>query len=494
MIATLAAALICVPLAGGAVTFLSRPLRLAWMISLACVVVEVFLAVWLAGLVEADGPRSAFRGWVYVDSLSALLLCLTALIGFLAILGSRRYVEIEVEEGHLHARDAGHFFPLTLGFLATMVAVPLMNNLGLMWVAIEATTVVSALLVGISRSQTGLEAAWKYLILASVGIALALFGTMMTYYAARGVLGNSNSALQWTDLRAVAQSFDPRVMRLAFVFLLVGYGTKAGLAPMHTWLPDAHSQAPSPVSALLSGVLLNASIYAILRFRGLAMPAIGGDFVDHLLIGFGLFSIAVALPFLTVQGDLKRLFAYSSVEHVGVIVLAVGIGGSVALYAAVLHMVAHSLAKSSAFFSAGAIAQLAGTRRISRLRGLNRSTPILAFALGASVWALGGFPPFAMFASEFGLVAGAFEEGRGVIGVAAALLLALAFAAILFHIIGMAFGESPARLAKTQALGRPDRLILLSALIPVLLGLWLGVTPPGPVKDLIRDAAHVLAV
>ena len=488
----LSLALLVIPLGGAGIALWCRPLRRAWAVSLATAAVELALAVWLAVRVQTDGAQSGLRGWLYLDSLGALVLCLTALIGFIAILGARDYLGREIEEGHLHVADGAHFFPLTLAFLGTMVAVPLMNNLGLMWVAIEATTVVSALLVGISRSHAGLEAAWKYLMLASVGIALALFGTMMTYYASRGVLGSSNSALQWTHLLAVARSLDPQVMRLAFVFVLVGYGTKAGLAPMHTWLPDAHSQAPSPVSGLLSGVLLNSSIYAILRFRALAVPAIGGGFVDHLLIGFGLMSIIVALPFLTVQGDLKRLFAYSSVEHVGVIVLAVGIGGSVALYAAVLHMVAHSLAKSGAFFSSGAIAQLLGTRRMGRIRGLTKSAPALALALLASVLALSGFPPFAMFTSEFGLVLGAFDQGRGALGVVAALLLALAFAALLFHTAGMVFGEPAPR--REEHAARPDLLIVASAAIPILLGIWLGIVPPGPIKDLIRDAAHILEV
>lgn len=486
-VSTAVGTLIC-----GAAFALVAPLRprLTWWVAASAGGVMLAAAALMSIEVSRNGPQLAFNDWIYVDALGVIVADLVAVVGLLAVFNSLPYIEHELRVGEMDERRARRYYALVLAFLATMFAVPVLNNLGAVWIAIEGTTIVSALLVSIHGDKPGLEAAWKYLIIGSVGIAFALFGTMMTFYAAEPILGDSSRALNWTTLHSVADQLNPAVMRLAFAFILVGYGTKAGIAPMHTWLPDAHSQAPSPVSGLLSGVLLKCALVALLRISVLTDMSVGGDFRDNALMAFGMASIAVALPFIFVQGDLKRLLAYSSVENVGIIVLATGIGGPVATYAAILHMVAHSLTKSSLFFSAGAIVQAYGTRRLHRLRGLVHGTPVVAAATIGGVIAISGFPPFALFVSEYSLVSGAFGVGRGTIAVAGLALVALAGAAILFQVVGAAYGERPTN----RRPARTSRIAVASAVVPLVLATWVAFAPPTPVRHMLRDAAAVVEV
>ena len=461
--------------------------RGTWAAATGAGVIALGASALLSVDVSRNGPLFAFKNWVYVDALGVIVVDLVAVVGLLAIVNSLPYVEHELAHGELDEVRARRYYALVLAFLATMFAVPLLNNLGGMWIAIEATTVVSALLVSIHGDKAGLEAAWKYLIIGSVGIALALFGTMMTYYAAAPILGESGNALNWTTLRGVASQLDPAVMRIAFVFILVGYGTKAGLAPMHTWLPDAHSQAPSPVSGLLSGVLLKCALVALFRIGVLTDLSVGGSFRDNAFIAFGILSVGVALPFIVVQGDLKRMLAYHSVEHMGVIVLAAGIGGTLGSYAAILHLIAHSLTKSSLFFSGGAIVQAHGTRRLHRLQGLIRTTPAATTVLLIGVFGLAGFPPFAMFVSEFGLISASLDQGRAAIGIAGSVLIALAAAALLYHAVDTIFGGR-----QNAKIRRVSRVATATALLPLLLATWIALAPPAPVRHLLRDAAAVM--
>ncbi len=488
MIAAAILCLVLLPLAAAASIWILRLRRAAGPLSVAVSAVMLVAALTIAGRVQNEGPQIAFGGWVYVDSLGIVVLTLTTIVGVCAALNSQPYIAHDLARGELRAQDEPRYYALILVFMATMAAVPVVNNLGVMWVAIEATTVVSVLLVSIYRTGQSLEAAWKYLVIGSVGLVLALFGTMMTYYAASATIGESASALNWTDLRAGSVHLDPAVMRLAFIFVLVGYGTKVGLAPMHTWLPDAHSQAPSPVSGLLSGVLLNCAVYAVLRFRVLTVDATGVGFSDHLLIGFGLFSIALAVPFIAVQHDIKRMLGYSSVEHMGIIILAVGIGGHVALYAAMLHIVAHSLTKSALFLAAGSAVQAINSRSMHRMRGLLRVTPLPGAALTLGVFALAGMPPFAIFTSEYGLLSGAFANGRAAIGVAGILLVTLAAGSLLYHTITAAYREP-----------RPNAPVhgtsiaaALSVLTPLVLLLWVSVAPPERFERALNDAVAIL--
>ncbi|MDO8690667.1 MAG: proton-conducting transporter membrane subunit, partial [Dehalococcoidia bacterium] len=296
-----------------------------------------------------EGPASAWGDLLYVDALGALLIVVIVLVGFLAAIYSVGYMRREVEHGKVASSRLGGYYLCYHAFIWTMLLAGMVNNLGLLWAAIEATTIVSALLVGFYRSKAALEAAWKYLILCTVGITFALFGVLLTYYASIHGLGEE-AGLSWTTLVAHAGQLDPGLMKLAFVFVLVGFGAKAGFAPLHNWLPDAHSQAPSPVSAVLSGVLLKCGLYGVLRFYLVASGATGPEFSSRLLMGFGLVSVVVAVPFILVQTDLKRLLAYHSVEHIGLIAVAIGLGGPLGLYAGLLHLFNHAMAKALLFF------------------------------------------------------------------------------------------------------------------------------------------------
>jgi len=488
MIAAVVVAMLAAPLAG-AVLAQAPPLRrVAGPLALLAVCVTLAAALVLAAKVQADGPQSAFDSWVYVDSLSVVILVLIAIVGVCATLNSIPYINRDIADGHLGAADGPRYYSLLMVFMATMAVVPVINNLGIMWVAIEATTVVSVLLVSIYRTGQSLEAAWKYLVLGSVGIALALFGTMMTYYASAPLLGDTSQGLSWTELRAISSQLDPDVMRLAFVFVLVGYGTKVGLAPMHTWLPDAHSQAPSPVSALLSGVLLNCALYAVLRFRVLTAGSAGDAYADDLLIAFGLFSVGLAVPFLVVQHDIKRMLAYHSVEHMGIIALAVGIGGPVGLYAAMLHLVAHSLTKSSLFMAAGSVVQAFNTRSMHRMRGVLALAPFSGASLILGAVALAGLPPFAMFTSEYGLLSGSFTAGHALIGVSGLLLIALAAASLLYHTVQVSYGQP----RPGKSVPRPSAAAVLSVSLPLLLLLFISIAPPAEFESALRDAATVI--
>lgn len=420
----------------------------------------------------------------YLDALGALVLLLVVSIGFAAAVYSVNYLRTDLAENKTTPSQVRWYYLAFHLFAATMIATPLFNNLGLVWVAVEATTLASVLLVGFYRTNIALEAAWKYVVLCTVGLLIALFGVVLTYVAAVR-LGVS---LNWTEIFAAGGRLDPQVMRTAFVFILLGFGTKAGLAPMHTWLPDAHSQAPSPISALLSAVQLNCALYAIFRFHTLASLSIGKEFSGTLLIAFGLFSVIVSVPFILVQRDLKRLLAYSSVEHMGLIAVAVGVGGTVGLYAAVFHLINHSLTKALLFFVAGDLAQTYRTQRIRRIRGAVTLTPLAGALLVLGVLAITGAPPFSIFLSEFSIVAAAFGQGNIAVGAALILALAFVFAGFLGHLGPMAFGPASAQ-PSTAGPGRGRLLIVLpGAAAIILFGLWM----PPALSGLITNVASIL--
>jgi hydrogenase-4 component F len=411
------------------------------------------------------------------------------------ILYSLGYMRQEVALGHLTAEQTRWYYLWLHLFIFTMLLVALAANLGVLWIAMECTTVVSGVLVGFYRKPESLEAAWKYVVICSLGIALALFGTVLMYYSAVQVLGQGADALNWATLRDAAPQLDPSLVRLSFAFVLVGFGTKAGLAPMHTWLPDAHSQAPSPVSAVLSAVLLNCALYAILRFHSITMRALGPDFSSHLLLAFGLLSIAIAVPFLIVQHDLKRLLAYSSMEHVGIITTAVGIGGRLGLFAALLHLINHGAAKSTMFLGSGTVIQRLGTRNIHRLGGVGRVTPGLAALLLLGGLALAGSPPFSPFVGEFTAVRAAFTEHVIFAGVILLVLLALAFGGLLAHFGRVALG--PASHRQHRTLPPPptswhERIGFTALALPAAAVLVLGLHVPDGLVSLLQHAAAVV--
>ena len=431
----------------------------------------------------------ALDGLVYLDALSGLIVLIIAVVSAIAGLYAVGYVRNAVASGEIAGAQVRWFYLWFQLSIAAMFAVPLLNNLGLMWVAVELTTMTTALLVAFFRRGHALEAAWKYLMLGAVGLGFALFGLLLTYYAAGHALGEAASALAWDQLRARAAALDPGLMRVAFALVLVGFGTKAGLAPMHTWLPDAHGQAPTPVSVLLSGALLNCALYAVLRFHLLAVGALGPDFSSDLLLGLGALSIVVAVPFVLVQHDLKRLLAYSSVEHMGIVALAVGIGGPLALFAAAFHMFNHAIAKTTLFVAAGALGQGYGTLRLARLRGAIEVAPLPALALLIGTLAITGAPPFAPFASEFGIaLAGFAGRPRAIAG--AVVLIAgsvLIFGGMLYHVLQVTMRAAPARV-------RPASFPFAAAFVGLPLGtlLVMGIWLPPALRDAFSAAAGVL--
>ena len=395
-------------------------------------------ATLLAALLLPWAPGSG--EFLLVDELNIVFIVLNSFVGFTTSLFSASYIGHELETGRLtpvHVRFY-HAMYQTLMFAMTLALVA--QNVGLLWVAVELATLTTVIMVGIYRTHEALEAAWKYFILGSVGIALALFGTILVYLAARPVIGEGLDAMAWSALARHAGRFDPALLNLAFVFLLLGYGTKVGLAPLHAWLPDAHAEGPTPVSAVLSGLLLNVALYAILRFK-LVMAANPGALAPGpLMVTMGLGSLLLAGFMLYRRRDIKRLFAYSSIEHMGIITFAFGMGGALANFAGLLHMTMHSLTKSAIFFVVGHVAQAKGTQKIAEIRGLTATHPALGWGLVLGVAAIAGLPPMGLFMSEFLVVSSTFAR-QPLLAVPLVLGLLVAFAALFLRLHGLAFGE-----------------------------------------------------
>ncbi len=439
----------------------------------------------LTARVIASGPVLVAREQLFIDPFNVFLVALTALIGLTTALFSRPYMRVEAEHGRLGHGRLRLYHSMYQLFTATMLLALTTNNLGLLWVAMEAATLSTVLLVTLYRTPASLEAGWKYFILCGVGIAQALFGTILLYFAAERVLGAEGvTALLWTHLNVVKAQLEPTVLSLAFVFLLVGYGTKVGLAPLHNWLPDAHAEGPTPISAVLSGLLLNVAIYAIVRCKVLVEGSLRSTLPSQMLMGFGLLSVILAAFFLWRQRDIKRLFAYSSIEHMGIITFAFGMGGAVANFAALLHMTVHSLTKSAIFFAVGHAAQKSGSQLIENIRGLITVSPTIGWGLMLGTLAILGLPPFGVFASEFLILTTAMKQQPWATPL---LLLALgvAFAAIFGKVQPMVFGETNVR-----------RLPHAPALLPVFLHLaivlMLGVFIPPYLAGWYRDAARLI--
>jgi len=438
--------------------------------------------------VFADGPVRAFDGLVVVDAFGAYMLVLVLLVAGIAVAGSPAHLAHEQEADRLRRHDAGRYYALLLWFVAGLAVVPLLDNLGLVWVGIEATTIVSALLVGFARTPDAIEAAWKYLILGSIGIGFALLGTLLVYASSVGVLGETSDALDWTRLTEIAPRLDPGLVRLAFVFALAGYGTKAGLVPFHTWLPDAHSQAPSPISALLSGAGLAVALYALARFHLVTVAALGPVFSSTLLVGFGLLSLAVALPFIVAQGDLKRLLAYSSIEHLGLATLALGFGGQLALLGFSLHLICHGLTKATVFLAAGRLVAERGSRRIGRLGGSLARSPADGRALVVAALVLAGLPPSGIFVAELAILFGGVQAGWGLAAAAAAAILALAVAGLLFHVVRVSVGPAGPPGERRSSAGAWTILLALPLSVVVVAGLW----TPSPLATALEQVTIVL--
>jgi hydrogenase-4 component F len=441
-------------------------------------------ATMLTANIIASGPAFAFGKLFFIDPLNVFLVTLTAFVGLTTSLFSRPYMRIERDHGKMTPNRMRLYHSMYQLFMFTMLLALMTNNMGILWVAMEGATLATVLLVSVYRTATSLEAAWKYFILCGVGIALALFGTILLYLAADRQLGGDTDALLWTNLNGVKTHLEPAIMSLAFVFLLVGYGTKMGLVPLHSWLPDAHAEGPTPISAVLSGLLLNVALYAVLRFKVLADGALHNGMPGKLLVGFGLLSVLVATFSLSRQKDVKRMFSYSSIEHIGLMTFAFGIGGPIATYAGLLHMTVHSLVKSAIFFTVGHATQKTGTQVMENIRGLVKVSPTVGWGMLLGALAILGMPPFGVFASEFLIVTTAMRELPWATPI---LLLALgvAFAAIFSRVKEMAFGE-------TTAKPLPHSPALLPVFIHLGLALMLGLYIPPYLNGWFRQAVNMI--
>ena len=430
------------------------------------------------------GAMTAFDKQFFVDPLNVFLIALTALIGFTTSLFSRPYMRVEHDHGRLSTARLRLYHSMFQMFMCTMLIALSTNNLGILWVSMEAATLTTVLLVALYRTPASLEAAWKYFILCGVGIAQALFGTILIYFAAERVLGHEGGALLWTQLNDVKADLEPTVLSLSFIFLLVGYGTKTGLVPLHNWLPDAHAEGPTPVSAVLSGLLLNVALYAIIRCKVLVDGALETHFAGYLMMAFGLLTVVVPAFYLSRQKDIKRLFGYSSIEHMGLITFAFGMGGPVASFAGLLHMTVHSLTKSAIFFAVGHAAQMAGTQIIDSIKGLIKQSPTIGWGLMLGTLAILGMPPFGVFTSEFMILTTAIKHFPWA---APILLIALgvAFASMFHKVQGMVFGEPTVKpLSHNPALVP----VFVHLGLVLMLGLWI----PPYLAEWYRQAARLI--
>jgi len=477
--------LLASPVLGGALLGVFGARRWAPELNVLVSLVTFCAACALTASVIDHGRMLVAREQFFIDSFNVFLVALTAFVGLTTSLFSRPYMRIEAEHGRLGPRRLRLYHSMYQIFSCAMLVALTSNNIGLMWVAMEAATLSTVLLVTLHRTPEALEAGWKYFILCGVGIAQALFGTMLVYFAAEQVLGGTGvSALLWTHLDAVKSQLEPTVLSLAFVFLLVGYGTKVGLVPLHNWLPDAHAQGPTPLSAVLSGLLLNVALYAVVRFKVLAEGSLHSGLPSRMLMGFGLTSVVVASFLLWRQRDVKRLFAYSSIEHMGIASFAFGMGGPIANFAALLHMTVHSLTKSAIFFTVGHASQKTGSQLIEQIRGLSTLSPTIGWGLMLGALAILGMPPSGVFTSEFLILTTAMREQPWATPILL-LALAVAFAAIFGKVQAMVFGEPSA--------GRlPNRPALVPVFVHLALVLMLGLYIPPYLGNWYRDAALLI--
>ncbi len=396
----------------------------------------------LAFSVYRNGPMLAGGNFFFVDAFNVYLAVLTSFVSVTTAVFSRRYMRRERAHGTVGHRRMRFYHAMFQLFIFAMLLCLLTNNVGILWIAMELATLSTVLLVSLYRTPSAIEAAWKYFILCGVGIALALFGTVLLYFAAEKVLGAGGEALLWTNLSRVSGKLEPTILSLAFVFLMVGYGTKVGLVPMHNWLPDAHSEGPTPISAVLSGLLLNIALYALVRCKVLVDGSTGNHHSGSIMMGFGIISLLVASFSLLRQKDIKRMFAYSSIEHMGITTFAFGLGGPVATFGALLHMLVHSLTKSSIFFTVGHASQMHRSQDMDRIRGLIRGNALVGWGMALGVLAIAGMPPFGVFTSEFLILTATIKDAPFM---APFLLLGLGvtFAALFRKVQPMVNGEIP---------------------------------------------------
>ena len=489
-------ALLLIPVATAAASLFVRRRKEMEAANLAGLGLGFLVAIALAAQVLARGTVSLANGFFYADALSALVILLTALVALVCATYSIGYLRDDQQSGELGDEDKEQlaqlrmYYTLTPLFVFSMMFMAVANNLGVMWAAIEATTLVSVFLVTFYGKVTSLEAAWKYAIIGGVGLSMALFGTLVAYYAGHRLAGSDALAgLNWSVLAQHAGSLDKTSMRLAFVLILMGYGTKAGLAPMHTWKPDAYSEAPVPSAAILSSAMLNCALYGLIRFYILTCRSLGPDYPGHLLLLFGLLSMGISVPFILVQKNYRRLLAYHTIDHAGIMVTALGLGGVLGSLGLMLHMTFHTIAKSLLFLCAGNVRQHFKTDLFSEIKGsVIRVMPLTGVVFLMAMLAIIGIPPFSLFQSEFLIVRAAFDGGHLLTGVLFVLFGTGVFAGALLHVGGMILGPRGDTPVAPRRPWRDGSLLALAAAL-VVIGFWV----PAPLLELIREAAKVVS-
>jgi hydrogenase-4 component F len=484
------------PVAGAIAVTVSRKKRVAEMATATSAFVVLTLAIALIAAVISEKRISAFGELFYLDAFGAVVLLPVAGVGFITSLYSISYMGRQYEHDLIDDRRIIRYYQGFNIFLLTMLFVPVSNNMGTMWVAIEATTLVSVLLIMLYTKESTIEAAWKYLIIATVGLSFALFGTVFFYYANVTAGADPDSAMNWTGMVANSKLLDPNIIKVAFVFILVGLGTKAGLAPMHTWLPDAHSEAPTPVSALLSGVLLNCSIYGILRFHIITSDTLGTEFSSQLLMLLGVVSVGIAAASIYFQKDMKRMLAYSSVEHMGIVAVAMGFGGFFGIYGALLHIINHAIAKPLMFFASGSISHKYETKAMSEIRGIIKAMPVTGALFLVGGLAIVGMPPFNIFVSEFLILSSGFGTGQFLASSLVIAFLVVIFAGFMRHLVRMVFGspkEPGKRLPAGAAKEEGGKIAIVPMMILAGLVVVLGFYVPQPLQELAGDVAQIFS-
>ncbi len=485
--------LLLVPFSAGVVLFVlrwaglvSRPL--ITLIHLASTGFVLGLALWLVGLVLNGSSIIPFHHWLSLDNLDALFLMLVSGIGFLTGFYAIGYMNRRLENGDIEQKELCSFFGFFNLFIATMILVVIADNIVLMWAAVEATTIASSLLICLYGKRSTLEAAWKYILICSVGVAFGLYGTILIFSNASTLITNPEHATSWLMLMENAYALDPTLTTIAFVFILIGFGTKAGLFPMHAWLPDAYSEAPAPVSALLSSALSNCAFLVIIRYYMIATKALGTSLPQTLLLAFGVMSIACGALFIIVQRDVKRLLAYSSIENMGIVALAFGIGGPLGIFAGLLHALNNSIAKAMAFCVSGNIELKYGSSDMRSVKGIMNAMPVSGVFFGLSVLTLSGLPPFNVFVSEFLVLFAGINTGKTVLSIIVMLLLATVFSGIVYMVTNVLLGKVPEGVQKKDV----GFMKLAPLAVFTIIILWMGIRMPQPVAMLIRNATEIV--
>ena len=479
--------LLAIPLVTGCLCLFIKKGRVAELLNLLGASLCFTISILVLTDITKGQPRCDFDGLIYVDALGGFFLFLTLLLSLAISIYSIGYMRQSLNKADLDRYLGRYYFYLNL-FILTMILAVTTGNLGILWISIEATTLISTCLVGFYNERTSLEAAWKYLIICAVGITFALFGTTLFYYASLNIPFELRNTLNWYEITRFADRLDPGLTKVAFIFILIGYGTKAGFAPMHTWLPDAHSQAPTPVSALLSGVLLKCALYGILRFYIIAGKCLDAAYLNNLLLTFGIASLVIATFFILIQKDLKRLLAYSSLEHMGIIAAGIGFGGLLGVYGALFHVLNHALVKYLMFFVSGNLSIRYHTKNMENIKGAVETMPLTGTALLLGSFALAGVPPFNIFMSEIAILTAGFSSGNILASCIILVSLVIVFAGIVKHSTAMAFNSPPSGVGR----GEIDGWTVLACsilLVPIVI---LGIYIPNFLDNIFNQSVCII--